>query len=183
MSASSGQELLVAGQVVGVFGIKGWLKVKSFTQPADNLLQYTPWWLAADPAGNDRQEVEVDASQSRPQGYVVHLRGVDDRDQAAALMRRYILVPAESLPPLEDGDYYWHQLTGLTVVSTHGGKESCLGLVSEFLETGANDVMVVAGHADALDLRERLIPYVYGQYISRVDLDAGVIWVDWDPEF
>lgn len=183
MSAPSDKSLLVAGEVVGVYGVKGWLKIKSFTQPAENLFHYQPWWLASDPAGTDRREVEVDSYQSRPQGHVAHLVGLDDRDQAERLGRRLILVPSHCLPSLESGDYYWHQLIGLAVFTVQGDERKCLGRVSDIMETGANDVMVVQGDESAIDRRERLIPYVLDRYIIKVDLAAGEIWVDWDPEF
>src|SRR5688572_32968826 len=101
---------LIVGQLSGVFGIKGWLKVKSFTQPEENILRYTPWRLRM-PAG--RRMVEVDDYQIRPQGLVVHFKGLDDRDEAAQIARLEIEVDKSELPELQPGDYYWHQLMGL----------------------------------------------------------------------
>lgn len=175
--------LLAVGQVVGVFGVKGWLKIKSFTQPEENLFQYKPWFLSRQSDGSQAQAVHVDGYESRPQGFVAHLHGLDDRDEAAGHVSQTIFVPSACLPSLQEGDYYWHQLVGLTVYSIYAGQRRCLGRVSGFLETGANDVMVVEGHGEAIDRRERLIPYVPGQYVTQVDLPAGEVLVDWDPEF
>lgn len=175
--------MLAVGQVVGVFGVKGWLKIKSFTQPEENLFQYRPWFLSREASGSQTQVVEVDDHQSRPQGFVAHLRGLDDRDAAELLVSQTIFVPSACLPELESGDYYWHQLVGLKVFSVFGGQRCCLGRISGFLETGANDVMVVVGDAEAVDRRERLVPYVPDQYVTRVDLATGEVLVDWDPEF
>ena len=83
------------------------------------------------------------------------------------------------LPALGQGEYYWHQLQGLRVES----RGSCLGQVDHLLETGANDVLVVKPCEGSIDSRERLVPWVQGQYVIAVDLEAGVIEVDWDPEF
>ena len=171
---------IVVGQIVGVFGIKGWLKVKSFTEPADNLLRYAPWYLAL-PQGLKCFEVEEYAQ--RPQGAVVKLKNVDDRDQALALGKAGIHVESAQLAVLAAGEYYWSQLIGLRVVSEFGGIERDLGLVHSLLETGSNDVLVVRGDAEAIDLGERLIPYLPGQFVLEVSLPHGRIRVDWDPEF
>jgi len=83
-------------------------------------------------------------------------------------------VRRDQLPPAAPGEYYWHDLLGLDVVDLHG---EALGRVDHLLETGANDVLVVQGE------RERLIPFVPGKVVMRVDLEGGVIQVDWDKEF
>jgi 16S rRNA processing protein RimM len=171
---------LVVGQLAGVFGVKGWLKVKSFTQPQENILQYTPWRLRT-PSG--LKFVEVDAHQLRPQGLIVHLKGLDDRDEAAQIARYEIEVDVAKLPELQPGDYYWHQLIGLTVITSFTGQDQVLGEVADMLETGANDVLVVAPRAGSADRRERLIPYVPDVYVQSVDLSAREIRVWWDPEF
>jgi 16S rRNA processing protein RimM len=171
---------LVVGQLSGVFGVKGWLKVKSFTQPEENILQYTPWRLRA-PSG--LQVVEVDDYQMRPQGLVVHFKGLDDRDEAALIARLEIEVDKSELPELQQGDYYWHQLMGLTVITDFLGRDQILGQLTDILETGANDVLVVAPGTGSIDQRERLVPYVPDVYVKSVDLTAREIRVWWDPEF
>jgi 16S rRNA processing protein RimM len=102
------------------------------------------------------------------------LPGFDDRERAATLVGQQICVGRDQMPPTEEGEYYWADLEGLRVVTT-GGRE--LGRVDRMMETGANDVMVVSGD------RERLIPFIQGQYVKRVDLEAELIEVDWDPDF
>lgn len=171
---------LVIGQIAGVYGVKGWLKVKSFTEPADNILNYLPWKIETQ-AG--LSVVDVDSHLRRPQGLVVHISGIDDRDAAGALARKMLYASADDLPALADSDYYWHQLLGLRVISTFGGSSVALGRVANLMETGANDVLVVHGDEGSIDNGERLIPYVPGRFVQRVDLAAGELWVDWDPEF
>ncbi len=170
----------VIGEIAGVHGVKGWVKVKSFTQPADNILEYLPWHIKA---GEELRILEVDAHQLRSQGLLVHVRGVDDRDRAGALVRELLYAPVDALPELAEDEFYWQQLQGLAVISVYGGREIPLGKVASLFETGANDVLVVQGDAGSIDKGERLIPYVPGQFVQRVDLEAGIIWVDWDPEF
>ncbi|MDQ2077300.1 ribosome maturation factor RimM [Marinimicrobium sp. ABcell2] len=176
----SDSKLIDVGRIAGVYGIKGWLKVQSFTQPADNLFAYHPWWLKT-PHGV--KQVEIDASRPQGKGYVIHLKGVDDRDLAAHYTGQVIAVERAQLPALDAGDYYWHQLQGLRVISRYQGQSQDLGCVSKLMETGANDVLVVAPDAQSVDERERLIPYVPEHYVLRVDLAEGMIEVDWDPEF
>jgi 16S rRNA processing protein RimM len=106
---------------------------------------------------------------------VAQLPGVDDRDQAAALIGTDIHVAREQLPPPAKGEYYWVDLEGLEVVTTDNVE---LGRVSHLFATGANDVVVVRDGT-----RERLIPFVQGSYVRSVDLSAGRMVVDWDPEF
>lgn len=171
---------IVVGQIVGVFGIKGWLKIKSFTEPMENILRYSPWELRL-PSGLKRFQVEEFAQ--RPQGIAVKLKGIDDRDQALALGKAQIYVERAQLARLEAGEFYWSQLIGLRVVSQFNEAEIDLGVVQGLLETGSNDVLVVRGDERARDLQERLIPYLPGQFVLDVNLELGVIRVDWDPDF
>ena len=117
----------------------------------------------------------MSAWQSHGKGLVVGLRDYTDRDQARSLIGLEIAVPRAELPAPEEGEYYWADLVGLKVETTEG---QILGTVDHLIETGANDVLVVHGED-----RERLIPFVADQVIRRVDLAAGLIQVDWDPDF
>ncbi len=179
---------IAVGQLVGVFGIKGWLKVKSNTEPAENIIDYKPWHLKTQ---HGLKEVEVDEYAFRPQGLMVHIKGCDDRDQAAALGKATIVVDKSLLPELDAQEFYWHQLIGLKVITVFSGDTSessatqaqCLGSVKSLLATGANDVLVVEATQESIDDRERLLPYVFDEFVLAVDLEAGEIRVNWDPEF
>ncbi len=162
---------VLLGRIVGVFGVEGWVKLHSFTEPRENIFRYKPWTLRG-PAG----ESTVDTPQGRAQGkgVVARLCGVDDRDAAAALVGTEIWVPREALPKPRKGEYYWADLEGMAVRTVEGVD---LGRVSHLFATGANDVMVVQGD------RERLIPFVVGLQVVAVDVDARCIEVDWDPAF
>lgn len=162
---------VLLGRIVGVFGVDGWVKLHSFTEPRENIFRYRPWTLRG-PAG----ESMVAAPQGRTQGkgVVARLDGVGDRDAAAALVGTEVWVPRATLPKPRRGEYYWADLEGLAVRTVEGVD---LGRVSHLFATGANDVMVVQGE------RERLIPFVQGLQVVKVDLDAGLIEVDWDPAF
>ena len=166
------EKFILLGKIVGVHGVRGELKLESYTEPRVQIFSYRPW-LMRSVAG----EKIIDDCRGRAQGkgLVAELPGVADRDAAAALVGTEIWVARSALPAPKPGEYYWSDLEGLEVVTTAG---VTLGRVSHLVATGANDVLVVK---DAE--RERLIPFLVGQYVTNVDLDAGRMTVDWDPEF
>ncbi len=133
------------------------------------ILQYQPWLL-----GEEKKPVRILDGRLQGKGLAVLLPGFDDREQAAALVGLQIFVRRDQLPATAKDEYYWSDLEGLEVKTTGG---VVLGRVVRLMETGANDVLVVRGN------REHLVPFVQGQYVTRVDLEGGEIEVDWDPEF
>lgn len=174
-------ELAVIGKITTVYGVKGWVKVHSYTEPMENLFGYTDFLIER----NGSWSPVVFAEYKRHgKGLVARIDGVDDRDIAATFTRCNIAVRLSALPDLEEDEFYWHQLEGLKVLTTGPDGESLLlGIVSHMLETGANDVMVVCKCPGSIDKQERLIPYLPDQFIHRIDIEAGEIRVDWDPEF
>lgn len=178
--ASSSSNLVDVGRIAAVFGVQGWLKIRSETEPAENIFEYSPWWLKT---SHGVKAVEIDQFRPHGKGFVAHIRGVDDRDEAALLAGVTIAVERRQLPELVEGEYYWHQLQEMAVISCFEGAQVRLGCVSRLLETGANDVLVIQPDADSVDDRERLVPYIPGQYVLEVNLEAGTILVDWDPDF
>lgn len=178
-------ELVVIGKITGVFGIRGWLKVHSYTEPRENFLQYPECFIKR---GGQWQSVQFAEGKPHGKGLVVRIDGIDDRDQAAAYGQAEVAVQAHQLPPLDEQDFYWHQLEGLLVrvggqEPSPGDRAPLLGIVDHLIATGANDVLVVKGCSGSIDQRERLIPYLPDQVVQLVDLASGVIWVNWDPEF
>lgn len=159
------------GRVSGAYGVRGWLRVRSDCEPAEQLLGYSPWQLKT--AEGWRSHV-LEGGKSHGAGLVVKLAEVDDREDARALAGADIAVDRSQLPALEEGEHYWSDLIGLAVVTVNG---EALGRVTGLLATGANDVLVVAGD------RERLVPFIDGQVVVEVDCRAGRIEVDWDPAF
>lgn len=168
---------LVVGRIVGAFGVQGWFRVQSFTEPPQNLSEYRNWYIQT---ANGWRALEVDQRKWQSDRLIVHVKGCDDRNQALALAQHNIGIASDELPDLAVDEFYWHQLQGLRVFSRDN---VLLGAVDRLLETGANDVLVVAGCAGSIDDRERLIPYLPGQVVKSVDLAAGEIRVDWDPTF
>jgi 16S rRNA processing protein RimM len=164
------EEHVIVGKLVGVFGIRGGLKVRSFTRPAENILQYPTWYLASN--GTWRQ-VSLGQILRRTNGLVVALEGVGDRTGAETLVGAQVAVLRSQLAPTNEDEFYWSELEGLVVYNQQQQK---LGIVDHLIETGANDVLVVIGD------RERLIPYI-DAVIIQVDPEKGCILVDWDAAF
>ncbi|MEH6649498.1 MAG: ribosome maturation factor RimM [Motiliproteus sp.] len=170
-------QLMVLGKVTSVYGVKGWVKVYSDTEPMQNILNYAPWYIKL----NGRlQEIKVEQGKVHGKGLVAKLAGCDDRDKARVYCGSEIYVSRELLPALEQGEYYWSQLEKLNVV-TESGVE--LGQVDHLIATGSNDVLVIKSTKQSIDKRERMIPYLPEQVIKEINLEQGTIRVDWDPEF
>ena len=159
---------VVLGRITGLFGVRGWVKVYSYTEPREAVLEYDRWLLSGK---DDWREATVAEGQRHGKTIIARIDGYVDRDQAAALIGTEIAVPRTALPEVGKGQYYWSDLEGLRVVHCDGTE---LGRVAYLLETGANDVMVVEGE------QERLIPFVMDKVVLGVDLDKGEIEVDWE---
>lgn len=172
-------ETLVVGRITTVFGVRGWVKIFSYTEQIETLFDYQPWWIDT-PTG--RQQIIVDDWKRHTDCLVVHIKGVDDRDIARAWCNQDISIDNSQLPDLHREEFYWYQLEGLAVVSHFEGQQIRLGVVKSLLETGANDVLVIAGDTDSIDREERLVPYV-DQFVTKIDLATKTIDVIWDPEF
>lgn len=166
------RKMVLLGRVMGAFGVRGEVRLESWTEPRARIFRYQPWILRS-PAGAER---ELAGARGRDTGkhVIATLPGCDDRDAAEAMRGTEIHVPRDVLPPPAPGEYYWVDLEGLRVVTVEGVE---LGTVSHMLATGANDVMVVRGE------RERMLPFVQPDYVRGVDFDAGTVTVDWDPDF
>lgn len=161
--------MLVLGRICGVHGVRGWVKIFSETEPRDNILTYSPWYLGA-----SRTPRKVATGRLQGKGLVARIEGCEDRDRAADLVGQEIAVRRDQLPPPRAGEFYWADLEGLNVETLDG---TLLGQVDRLFATAANDVLVVTGE------RERLLPFVWEQVVKDVDFDIGRIRVDWDPEF
>lgn len=162
---------LKVGEICGVHGVRGELRLRSHCEPIESIFTLLPWRV-----GEGAQAPSWSSVRGRRhgKGLLARLEGIEDRDAAEALVGRSVWVPRDRLPPVAEGEYYWADLEGLEVVTREG---FCLGRVDHLFATPGNDVMVVRGE------RERLLPFTPGHCVDAVDLQAGRITVDWDPEF
>lgn len=161
---------VVVGVVQTPFGVKGWVKLHSYTDPIDNIFDYSPWVYLGDPPAR------VKLCEGRRNGIalIARMEGIHDRDAAAELRGCEIHADRSSFPPAAPGEYYWADLIGLSVRNTQG---VIFGTVSAIMATGANDVMVVDGE------KERLVPFVMEHFVREINLEQGYILVEWDEDF
>ncbi|NND65086.1 MAG: ribosome maturation factor RimM [Gammaproteobacteria bacterium] len=171
-TATATTKLVTLGRVNGVFGLEGHIKVFSDTEQPENIFKFSPWLLSK---SGQTQSLNVLKGRKQGKGLVAKLAGIDNRDQAQALVGSDIQVARERLGNAEDKRYFWTDLEQLTVVNIAGSE---LGQVSEVMATGANDVLLAKSGE-----QERLIPFVMDDIVKSVDLERGVITVDWDEDY
>ena len=168
-SETGERKVVKLGHISGVHGIKGWIKIHSMTEPREAIFDYQPWMV-----GESRKTLRIKEGKKQGKYMVVLLEDILDRDQAESLRGQEIAVYRDQFSDLSDTEYYWTDLIGLKVSLVDGTE---LGTIADMLATGANDVMVVRGD------KELLVPFVVGTYVTAVDLDQGLVTVDWDPDF
>lgn len=163
---------ILLGRVAGAFGVRGELKLESWTEPRSAIFNYQPW-IVVSPSG---QESTLSGVRGRDTGkhLIARFPDVDDRDVVEAMRGTEVYVARSSLPPPKPDEYYWVDLEGLDVKTVNGVS---LGQVSHLFSTGSNDVLVTRGD------RERMIPFVQPEFVKSVDFDANLVIVDWDPDF
>ena len=171
------------GRVTTVFGVRGWLKCWSWTDPPENFLRYSNYCSRL--PGGDWQALPGLELQRHGRGLLLRPQHCDDRDRAREFIGLEIGVDRAQLEPLAENTYYWFQLEGLAVmaVAEDLGEPRLLGRIDHLFSTGANDVMVIDPCERSIDERQRLVPWVRDTVVREVDLERGVITVDWDPAF
>lgn len=163
--------MVVMGKIVAAQGIQGWVKVQTFTEYLDSLLDFDVWY-----AGNEAawQSVKVLDAKVHGKVLVAKLEGVADRNAAEKLKGKLIAVHRADLPEQDEGEYYWSDLIGMTVQNLQHEE---LGIVENLLETGANDVLVIQGEHGQL-----MIPFIES-VVPEVDLANKMIKVDWQADY
>jgi 16S rRNA processing protein RimM len=169
--SANGEKLVTLGRICGAYGVKGWVKIRSYTEKRGDIGRFTDWILEKPDL---KRRVAVVSSRLQGQDVVAKLEGIDDRDAARELAGSAVMVERAALPVCGPGEYYWADLEGLSV-RTAAGEE--LGTIDHLLAMPAHDMLVLAG------AKARMIPFVAGTIVKRVDLDAGVVIVEWERSF
>lgn len=162
-------EYIELGNISGFFGVKGWVKLFSHTRPRDSIKQYQQFYL-----GDNKTAITFTQIKQSGKNIIGHIDGVDSRETAESYLGETLYIKRSDLPELTN-EYYWHELIGLSVINQQG---ETLGKITEMMETGANDVMVIKSEQG----EEILIPYAVSHFVLSVDLDKGELQVDWDSE-
>lgn len=165
------KDWVIIGRFGRVHGVKGGISVISFTEPKNNLFNYSNWHVFIN---RDWQAITYQHVLNTPKQTVVIVEGFADRETAGQLTNKDIAISSSQLPKLGRDEYYWHQLIGMQVFDQEG---LLLGTISNILPTGANDVLVVNGE------KRLLIPYILHRYITAIDLEKKAMTVAWNTEF
>lgn len=171
-------EFVTLGKIIGFFGVRGWVKVHSDTDPRENIVSYQRWWLGSE---KQRQPIELKNGKRSGKNVIAQLAGIDTRELAEPLLGKEIAVMRSELPSLASNEVYWTDLIGCEVVDING---TVFGRVDRLFDTGANDVMVVRDARGETNKRgeDLLIPWIRPTVVTEVDLSNKRIVVDWDPE-
>lgn len=161
---------LPMGKIGKPFGVKGWVKVTSYTDPIDQLLAYSPWYHQHKPSA-DWQPLAVDDAKAQGKGLVIHIKDSNTPDMARLYTNQLIAIERIQLPALAAGEYYWCDLEGLTVSNQQG---HVLGVIDYLFTTPSNDVMVVKGE------QLHYIPYIKDDFVMDIDLEKGGMVVAWN---
>jgi len=177
MSQSS---YITLGEISGVLGVKGWVKVFSHTDPRVKITEYDQWFLRK----KDQDWYSVKVLNGRKQGknIVAQLEGINTREQAEALKGVQIAIQERQLEVLPENEYYWKDLIGLNVETTQGID---LGKIDWIFNTGSNDVLTIkeVSRKDNKERVERLLPFLMDDVVISINIKDNLMVVDWDPEF
>ncbi|MCW8930982.1 MAG: ribosome maturation factor RimM [Gammaproteobacteria bacterium] len=175
------KELHILGKISGYYGVKGWVKIYSYTQPRENIVRYKSLKIRSGNNSKEQwQDIQLDSGKAHGKGVVAHFTNYDNREDSAVLIGAELAVHRSDFKPAAKDEYYWTDLINLTVINQEGVE---LGQISSLIETAANDVLVIKPTEDATDKTEILIPFVLDHYVKTVDLEAGTIMVDWLTEW
>lgn len=166
------EDIVIIGRIGAPFGVKGWVKVQSFTQPSDNIFNYHPWLIRAN---KQWQTISIAAKQIQHKQAVIQFENCHDREQAQRYTNCDIGISRTLLPTLPKDEFYWQDLVGLQVINQDNRN---LGTVTQLMETGANDVLIVKS-----DSEEIAIPLLFDEVVIDVDLTNKILRVQWDPDF
>ena len=162
---------VIVGRMGSTYGVKGWIKIHSYTDPVESLLDYRPWYINRT---GQWQEISMTEGKVHGRGIIAHMEGVDVKEDAKYFAGVEVAVHRDQLPPLETGEFYLDDLPGLNVITIQG---NLLGEVQQVLETGASEVLVINGQ------KQHMVPLVLDRYVKKIDFKQKLVTVDWDPEF
>ncbi len=161
---SDSEELISVGKIIGTHGIKGQLKLHSYSGNFESLRAARTAVLKT--TDGMLRDVTIKSFNANSGKFIISLQGFDDIDQVKPLVGNELCLKRCHLPELSDDEYYWSDLIGLQVITDSGLQ---LGTIVDIFETGSSDIYVVRG-----ENREYLIPAV-GDVVKQVDLDSGKI--------
>jgi len=172
---------VIIGRFGKRFGVRGWIKVVSFTHPLENILQYQPWLISESPTDISSAKktqwhpVILEANKMHSDQPIVKIKDCNTPEAVSLYTNFNIAIPRERLPTAQEGEYYWTDLEGLKVIDKTG---KMLGYLESHFSTPANDVMIVTNKDKKT---EHFIPYLE-EVVIVVDLKQKTITVNWDTD-
>ena len=156
---------VIVGKIGRPHGIKGFVKIHSFTEPATNIIQYLPWY--------DKNKKPLAVLKCEKLGNKV-IALFDEKEKPD--VNTELWIERSQLPPLKEHEYYWTDLIGLNV---YNQENHYLGEVTEIFNTGANDIVSVENKESR---KKILIPFLFNNYIIKIDLAEKIMRVDWHED-
>jgi len=187
--APAPERWVVMGRIGVPFGVQGWVRIQTYSEDPETLLDFDRWWVrsaqrnaqrpgAPPVASGDWREIEVLEAQGHGGGLIAQIEGITDRDQAMKARGTEVGLLRSELPEPEQNEFYWEDLIGIDAVDARGVK---VGVVSGLLEAGAHDVLVIdtAAKTAAGKVHQLLVPFVE-RHVGEVDLARRQVVVDWE---
>jgi len=176
--AKATTDCIVIGRVLSPFGLAGAFKIFSHCRPKTDIFSYSHWTIFTD--GHNSQQFHLEFGKQSGKYLIAKLVEVTTPEQAIQLRDCSIAVSTEQLKIPSSDQYYWYQIIGCTAMTI---KNENLGVVKQFHETGANDVIEVIPTKDSVDNRTRLIPWVVDNTVFAVDIEQKIVTLDWAIEY
>jgi 16S rRNA processing protein RimM len=169
MKSANNTPYIIIGKFGSTYGVQGWIKIHTYTEFGPTILDYKPWYI--DRKKDSWTPINIESGRLHNNGIIVKLNGINTPEEARLFTGLNIAIPRSQLPQLQENEYYWSDLIGLSVINQNG---EMLGKVIYLMETGSNDVLVVKGE------KEHAIPYLLGKVVTKIDLNKQEIHVDWE---
>lgn len=163
-------EYIIVGRIGSSYGVRGWVKIQTFTEFKANVLDYNPWYI--NEPDQPEKPLFVEEGKTHGNGIIAKIKGFESPEAIRVYAGKTIYIKRSQLPELKTHEYYWSDLEGLTVINHDG---AILGKIIYLIETGANDVIVVKGTHDIA------IPYLPGSVVLGIDMEKREMYVNWDP--
>ncbi len=165
---STDTNYIAVGKIGTAYGVKGWIKIVSFTESITSILDYHPWYIEDN---NTWKPIKVTDAKAYGKGIIAKFASFDAPETVRVLTGKKIAIQRSQLATLKKNEYYWADLEGLTVINQD---DKVLGKIIFLLETGSNDVLVVKGD------KEHAVPYLLDEVITSIDLTKKIMRVNWD---
>lgn len=164
---------VVVGRLGRPYGLKGWQHLQTFTQPPENIFEYKGWYVLHKKLW---QPVKLAEYKLHGSTWIIHLEGINTKEEAALYSNFSIAVLRNELPRLEEGEYYWSDLEGLSVFTKEG---LSLGKIEYLYENTGQDIMAVKSALPGQQSKERHIPFIWEETVLEVDIIENKVIVDW----